>query len=140
MWIRLESCHKGKDPVGVYQDFDYEILNDFCNQVLLLPVPQELIEDDEGCSPTFWFTEYGWNKYGRFFEGLFEPEAQNDNATILISIIESPEKFHPYYADEYQVALCYEEAINITSEPKWTVNSLENWKQFERELTTLMMH
>ena len=88
MWIRLESYHKDCNPVGVYQDFDYEFLMDYCGTALNLPVPQHLIEDGEGCFPTFWFTKEGWEWYGCFFEGLFEPEAREfDSATILVSII-----------------------------------------------------
>ena len=138
MWIRLESCHQDCTPVGVYQDFDYYFLNDFCGQVMLLTIHEDVIEEEECCAPSFWFTLEGWEKYGRWFEGVFEPEArEQDEATILVSIIEDCGKFHPLYKDKFQVALAYEEAIWITSEPRWRINSLEDWQKFERELISL---
>lgn len=141
MWIRLESRHEDCCPMGIYQDFSWEHLMDFCGPVTNLPVPNCWVMDKNDCFPTFWFTRDGWEWYGCFFGGLFEPEARKeDDATILVSIIENPEDFHPLYEDEYQVALSFDETIWITSSPRWEINSLKDWEEFERELISIMTY
>ena len=74
----------------------------------LKALPSRFCRSDNGKSarPVFWFTEKGWDKYGRrAIESLVKGEGQPDLTHIRVIKQKNPNKSRIVWQDKYQMYL-----------------------------------